>query len=566
MNRASHEAQGRGLFPEIFRLLRPFWLVTLLATAAGGLSGLATAWLLATINEGLHAADGLGAGLLLRFAALCALSVGCSALAGVGNSITGQKVIAALRKEISARVLRAPLALIERHRTHKILAVLTEDVDTVSAFTFNFAGYAVACAIAAGSFLYLSFLSPGVFLLCIAAIALGVAVNLASNRTWHRDYEGVRDAQDELQKQYRAIAEGAKELRLNRDRRKQVHGLLLAGAADRISSLKIHAMRVFWVADAAGAAIFFVVIGLLLAVQHRLDIAGATISGAVLVLLYVKGPVDMLISALPAMSQAQVAFKRIAALTADFREPEAALAATDPVDGTIRSIALRDARYVFPDDGTGNSFVLGPVDLTIHRGEALFIVGENGSGKTTLIKLLLGLYMPTAGALLFNDVPIGENQLDAYRQLFSAVFSDYYLFDNLLSRDPALTERANGYLERLEIAHKVRVEEGAFTTTDLSTGQRKRLALVHAYLEQRPIMMFDEWASDQDPTFRRVFYTELLPDLKRQGKTLIVISHDDRYFDAADRVVRLHAGRIVEVKEMNIARASGPNVVKEATR
>jgi putative ATP-binding cassette transporter len=467
MNSAAQEASRPGLFREIFRLLQAFWLVTLLSTAAGAASGLATAWLLATINEGLHAADGIGAGLLLRFGALCALSVGGSALAGVGNSITGQKVIAALRKDISARVLRAPLTLIEHHRAHKILAVLTEDVDTVSAFTFNFAGYAVASAIVAGSFLYLLFLSPGVFLLCIGAIALGVAVNLASGRTWRRDYEGVRDAQDELQKQFRAIAEGAKELRLSRDRRERVHGLLLAGAADRISSLKIHAMRVFWLADAAGAAIFFVVIGLLLAVQHRLDIAGATISGAVLVLLYVKGPIDMLISALPAMSQAQVAFRRIAALTADFREPETAVAAPAPTLDTVQSIALQDARYVFPDDGTGNSFVLGPVDLTIHRGEALFIVGENGSGKTTLIKLLLGLYVQTAGSLLFNGVPVSENQLDAYRQLFSAVFSDYYLFDDLLSRDPALTERANGYLERLEIAHKVRVEDGAFTTIDL---------------------------------------------------------------------------------------------------
>jgi putative pyoverdin transport system ATP-binding/permease protein len=183
--------------------------------------------------------------------------------------------------------------------------------------------------------------------------------------------------------------------------------------------------------------------------------------------------------------------------------------------------------------------------VTIRRGEALFIVGENGSGKTTLVKLLLGLYVPQKGALLLDGESVTAAKQDDYRQLFSAVFSDYFLFEDLVAGDDKLAERSAVYLERLQISHKVGVENSLFTTLDLSTGQRRRLALVHAYLEQRPIMMFDEWAADQDPTFRRTFYTELLPDLKRQGKTLIVVSHDDRYFDAADRIIRLAEGRIV---------------------
>ncbi len=551
--------QPDGLLRETFRLLRPFWLVTLLSTSAGAVSGLATAWLLATINLGLHAPGGLTLGLLLRFCGLCIVSVGGSAVAGVGNSIVGQKVIAALRKDISARVLRAPISLIEQHRAHKILAVLMGDVDMVSTFTFNFSGYAVAFAIAVGSFLYLLTLSPGVFALTIVGMTFGIALNIYSKRHWRRDYEGVRDAQDDLQKQYRAITEGAKELRLNRDRRDRVHGLLLTGAADLIADLKIHAMRQFWVADAVGAAIFFVVIGLLLAFQHRLDIDPSVISGAVLVLLYVKGPVDTVVSALPALSQAQVALSRIASLTANFTRPVGMLGdqhGSIPI--AVKSISLHAARYRFESKGQQSSFELGPIDLTIQSGETLFIVGENGSGKTTLVKLLLGLYTPQSGEIRLNGRAVEQDHLDDYRQLFSAVFSDYFLFDDLLTNDPAATERANEYLNRLEIAHKVRVENGAFTTTELSTGQRKRLALVHAYLEQRPIMMFDEWAADQDPTFRRIFYTELLPDLKRQGKTLIVVSHDDRYFDAADRIIRIDAGKIAEERIVSrLAAASG---------
>src|SRR5256885_14002412 len=68
---------------------------------------------------------------------------------------------------------------------------------------------------------------------------------------------------------------------------------------------------------------------------------------------------------------------------------------------------------------------------------------------------------------------------------------------------------------------------------------------VHAYLEGRPVLVFDEWAADQDPSFRHLFYTELLPELRARGHLLVVISHDDRYFHLADRIVRMEAGRMV---------------------
>ena len=88
--------------------------------------------------------------------------------------------------------------------------------------------------------------------------------------------------------------------------------------------------------------------------------------------------------------------------------------------------------------------------------------------------------------------------------------------------------------------------DGVFSTTRLSRGQRKRLALVTAYLEDRPIYLFDEWAADQDPLFRRVFYQRLLPELKRRGKTVVAVTHDDRYFDAADQLIKLEEGKVVK--------------------
>jgi len=207
-----------------------------------------------------------------------------------------------------------------------------------------------------------------------------------------------------------------------------------------------------------------------------------------------------------------------------------------------------DVRALLEVRGLTKSFggvrAVDAVDLTLAAGELLAVIGPNGCGKTTLIKLLLGLYAPHQGEIRLNGKAIDPSNRDEYRQLFTTIFADYYLFDDVVEGDLHIPDDANRYLQRLEIGHKVSVRDGSFTTTDLSTGQRKRLALINAWLEERPVLVFDEWAADQDPTFRRIFYTELLPDLKRLGKTIIVISHDDRYFDVADQLVRMHSGKV----------------------
>ena len=174
------------------------------------------------------------------------------------------------------------------------------------------------------------------------------------------------------------------------------------------------------------------------------------------------------------------------------------------------------------------------------------MVGGNGSGKTTLIKLLAGLYLPTSGSIDVDDAPVTEEALESYRQHFSVVFADFYLFDELLGlSSPEHEQKALRYLQAFELDHKVTVRDGAFTTSKLSHGQRKRLALLTAYLEDRPIYIFDEWAAGQDPLFTVIFYKQLLPELKRRGKLVIVVTHDDRYFHLADRVIKLEYGCVV---------------------
>jgi ABC-type multidrug transport system ATPase subunit len=272
-----------------------------------------------------------------------------------------------------------------------------------------------------------------------------------------------------------------------------------------------------------------------------------TLTGYVVTTLYLMGPLSVVLSSFPLFGRARVALQKVQDLGVSLAGHSTEHC---PVDKTEKErqfdrLELRGVVHSYHREQEDTSFVLGPIDLSLQPGELVFLVGGNGSGKSTLAKIITGLYLSEAGEIRLDGEPVTNQTRDAYRQLFSAVFADFFVFDNLLGLDGAdLDSRAGGYLEQLHLKHKVRVTNGSLSTTAVSQGQRKRLALLTAYLEDRPFYLFDEWASDQDPLFKKVFYTKLLPDLKARGKAVLVITHDDRYFDMADRVIKLDYGKV----------------------
>lgn len=547
-------SQPRSALRELFGLLKPFWPLVTLSTVLGIVGGLSVTALLATINSALHSDAGLTQGVVLGFAGLCLLALFSSIFSDMGTNYVGQHIIATLRKELGEKVLSAPIDQIERYRSHRLIPVLTHDVDTISDFAFAFAPLAISFTVTLGCLGYLAMLSLPMFLIMLVAIVIGTVVQFIARSKGIAGFEEARAGEDELQRHYNAIAEGAKELRIHRPRRQRMFTHGIQETAGQIRDTQIRSINTFVIAKSFGSMLFFVVIGLALALQSLWPSGDKTVmSGFVLVLLYMKGPLEHLISTLPIISRAQIAFRRIAELSRQFSSPEPHLLLSEQgnVNTAVHSLELNNVSYSFPPVEGSQPFQLGPVNLRIKQGDITFIVGENGCGKTTLIKLLLGLYAPHTGEIALNGQAVDAQNRDDYRQLFTTIFADYYLFDDVIQGDRQIPEDATRYLKRLEIDHKVSVRDGAFTTTDLSTGQRKRLALVSAWLEERPVLVFDEWAADQDPTFRRIFYTELLPDLKRLGKTIIVISHDDRYFDVADQLVRMHAGNVI-IEEQSV--------------
>jgi putative ATP-binding cassette transporter len=319
-----------------------------------------------------------------------------------------------------------------------------------------------------------------------------------------------------------------------------------------------------------GKFIFVLAMGFILFfLPNIMTVPPTTMSSYIVIFTYLMLPLEKLVAKLPTFTQANVALQKmdelglsLSAYADQHRSPRSASAinsaptittepATDPatnssaIDRHWQRLELRHVSHTYHSDSDDHPFTLGPIDLTFTPGEIIFIVGGNGSGKSTLAKLITGLYTPDHGEILINQRVISDADRDWYRQHFAAIFADFYLFERLLGLDrPDLDRLAQDYIAKLQLDRKVQVQDGQLSTTSLSQGQRKRLALLTAFLEDRPIYLFDEWAADQDPNFKDLFYREVLPDLKRLGKTTIAITHDDRYFDLADRVITIEYGQI----------------------
>lgn len=546
-----HNANLRHFRHDAIRLLRPVWPLVAAATTLGSVGGLATAAALAKINEAFYGEGAVAASVLLACAGFATLSVLGSFVASLGNTYAGGRIQSALSRDLTDKILTMPIERIERLGKHKLLASLQSDVGTIFTAIAFLSPIVVAGGTLIGCGAYMIMLSPALSAVTAAVLICGCLGENVLRRGMFRYFEASRKNHEATQKHYLTLTEAAKELRIGRDRRLHLRDVALHGCIEQARRLTTRIAVVQQSMSMLNQSTNFLLFVGLIAYKVFVGSSGADLSGFVLVLLYIQGPISRLIHFIPTMSEARIAYQRIAEFADEGEEAEPNLLSPQTLTParSLRDITLRGVSYGFPAVGETAPFTLGPIDLTIRAGEILFIVGENGSGKTTLIKLLLGLYPPQAGTIVLDGEPVTAATRDAYRQHFSAIFFDYHLFDEVILAGGAPPEAAGLLLERLDLTDKIEISGGRFSTTDLSTGQRKRLALVQVALEGRPVLVLDEWAAEQDPTFRRRFYEDLLPELRRGGRTLIVISHDDRYFDAADRMLHLRDGQIVEINE-----------------
>lgn len=535
----------------LWLLLKASWLQVAIAVFTGLVSGGTTARLIALINRAIS--DGFQSSntfsdLAWQFPTLALIVVVNSIISQVLLINLSQEAVYQLRLRLSRGILSSQLRHLEKLGTSRLLATLTEDVATLTSTVYAIPFICVDIAIIAGCLLYLSFLSSTVFTFTVGFVMIAVgSIQLLINRAQGFLIKA-RDEQDRLLKHFRAITEGIKELKLHSARRQEFFEDELQHSAAVCRDQNSAALLTFSVSTGVGNLLFFILVGLLLFVLPQVAaISPGILSAYILTVTYLMLPMQSILDKLQALSKATVALQKIERMGLVLAgNKENYLEANQKIDTkTFSKIELKQVVHAYPGEDKESRFSLGPVDLSFKPGEVVFIVGGNGSGKSTLAKLITGLYIPEAGEILLNDKAIADDNREWYRQHFSVIFSDYYLFEKLLGMGkPALDEQAQEYLRQLKIEHKVTIENGKLSTTELSQGQRKRLALLTAYLENRPIYLFDEWASDQDPMFRDIFYKEILANLKKRNKTVLVISHDDHYFHLADRIIKLDYGKI----------------------
>jgi putative ATP-binding cassette transporter len=525
-----------------------------IALTACVLNGIASVLLVATLNRALSESGAADGSLALRFGLCAVIALVTRVITGVLFARLSQDTMAQLREHVAKRVAAAELRDVERIGAAPVQSVLTDDATNVSMLFFALPNIVMHGSIVFGCLGYLAWLSWPVCLLALTAIVVGSIGYHTGDKRAIASLEAAGRSQDKLFGYLGALFTGAKELKLHQARARQfLDGQLGAAIGEvrdhRRRAFSSYAVGVGWIVFLfyvfLGAAAFWPTLGV------RADAAAA--SGYIVVFLFMLLPLDGLLNNVPTLNAARVSLDRIEKVMEEFGNlrtvPQLGESASHE---PFKTLVLRDVTHSYFHERDERMFSVGPINLTFKPGELVFLVGGNGSGKTTLAKVLTGLYEPEDGVIEVDGKAIGSAERAAYRERFTAVFNDFHLFDALLgiidpndSSRAQADARANALVAKLALDHKVQVVNGAFSTRALSTGQRKRLALVVAYLEDRPFYLFDEWAADQDPAFKAVFYEQLLPELCARGKTVLVITHDDRYFPLADRVLKLDNGSII---------------------
>jgi len=522
-------------------------LMIVFAAVSGAIAGLGSTALIAVINA-LLAGSSSKRVLLWEFIALCIVIPVAGFVSQALLTMITARAARDLRLQLAHQVLAAPYRLIEELGIHKLMATITDDIPSVTAAITSMPLLCTQFAIVMGCLVYLGWLSWPLLLVVLGYMVVGLfSHQLPIKKSFHY-FRMMREEWDATFRAIRSLTEGTKELKLHRKRRNDFISKQLQPAIDGVQNYGIKANTLALAASNWGQMLFFAFIGLILFLMPGiLRVSQTALTGYTLTVLFMIAPLSIILNTLPIFEKAQVAAEKVKSLGLSLSRQLPEFAATK-APGPARvwnCLELDGITHTYRTESAVREFVLGPLTLTFYPGELVFIVGGNGSGKTTLAKILMGLYEPEEGMVRLNHKAVTRETIDDYRQHFSVVFYDFYIFERLFGlNEDDIAARADIYLNRLQLSDKLCIDGDRLSTIELSQGQRKRLALLTAYLEDRPIYVFDEWASDQDPMFKQVFYCEILPELKAQGKTVFVISHDDRYYHIADRTIKLERGKI----------------------
>jgi putative ATP-binding cassette transporter len=434
----------------------------------------------------------------------------------------------------------------------QILSLLSEKTELISQGAHRLAEGFPAVVMLICSFVYMATISKmalAMALVCIAGAMITIyvlvqAISVSMQQAMAKDNEYFAYMQH--------VLDGFNELKINREKVNDLYTNYMGQVSEEARqknistdisnvNLQLYAQLYFYILMAS-------VVFLL---PQFSTLTADRIMSITTIIFFIMGPIVIIIDMVPSLARANVAIDYLHQLESQLQTAQEDVLSTEETFAPphyFDRIALSQLYFNYPVADQGRQFSVGPFDLSIGKGELIFIRGGNGSGKSTFLKLLTGLYEANSGAIVVDDKTIDNELLVNYRNLFSIIFTDFHLFDRFYGQHNINVETVNEYLVLMGLEKKTGFKNGRFTHTNLSTGQKKRLALIIALLEDKAIYVFDEVAADQDPEFRQFFYDVILQKLKQKQKTVIVVTHDEKYFTHCDRLLVMDMGQMREEK------------------
>lgn len=464
------------------------------------------------------------------------------------------QVIYELRMKIADRIFATSYQKFERIDRGRVYTAMNDDVNTIADSANLFVVLVTSLFTVIGALLYLASIAFWATIVTFLMILTLTTLYFFVSRSTNPYFEAARDSSNLFMRLINGMIDGFKEISLQRNKKEEYKQDISATADEYRRKISTASIR-FINASSVGEATLIIILGVVAFAFPKLfpGIKDYILMSFIIVVLYLIGPVNTVLNSVPGAMRLRIAIRRIQQFLNNIPSDIDETRITTPTgQAHVDSIKAEGVTFRYDSVEEATPFAIGPIDLEIKKGEIIFIVGGNGSGKTTFARLLTGLYEPETGTIRINDKTVMPGQLGEH---FSAVFSPMYLFEKLYNINvKEKKEELKHYLKILDLDHKVEIKGNTYSTTNLSGGQRKRLALLQCYLEDPPIYLFDEWAADQDPAYRFFFYRTLLPRMKMAGKIVIAITHDDHYFDAADKVYKMDQGKLslLESHSLNI--------------
>lgn len=525
---------------------------TILAMTA--ISGLSNAGLLAIINYSTSKIthNSFNFKLIIIFIIVFLIYVITKNRALKLAAVFAENVVYNVRERIVKYLMGTELLNFEHIGRAEIYTRLTKDTNEISGSASLIANGIQAAVLVFFAIIYLGFINITAFIITVAMLGIAISNYFFNSNKIRNEIGEATSLETVYFEKLNEVTGGFKEIKLSQSKKNDLFIGKIQFISNKLKEKKIITSSKMSFYFVFAQAFFYTLLGAMVFIVPVIDKDVLTeVAKITPTILFIIIPLGDAIGTFDTINRATVAVFNLSQL--EERLSKIAFNAKDDtalkgIFKNYKNITFKDLSFVYRDEAGKELFGIGPIDFEIVKGHITFIVGGNGSGKSTFVKLITGLYQPDNGNVFVDDLQVEANDLQEYRELFGVIFSDFFLFSELYGIKGLEERNVLKLLKQMQLSEKSGYKNGAFTNLNLSTGQKKRLAMISVMLEDKDIFVFDEWAADQDPEFRKYFYDVLIMDFKALGKTIIAITHDDHYYSKADTIYKMEYGKLLKLK------------------